>query len=117
MFTHPALLRELNLISELLRRSGEGQWSQRVVQASDGLRKTGWTEAGLGLLRDLERGEPGLHQVSFGAEHHRYVGGQAGAALANERLERHRRRLRELMELPTREFQAGPRPKSPDLLP
>ena len=80
VFTHPALLRELNLISELLRRSGEGQWSQRIVQASDGLRKTGWTAAGLSLIRYLEQGEPGLHQVSFGVEHHRYVGGQAGAA-------------------------------------
>ena len=117
VFTHPALLRELNQISELLRRSGEGQWAQKVVQASEALRKTGWTEAGLGLIRGLEQGEPGLHQVSFGAEHHRFLGGAAGVAPANERLERHRRKLKDLMELPTREIQAGPRAKSPDLPP
>ncbi|HTB21148.1 MAG TPA: hypothetical protein VK914_00425 [bacterium] len=115
MFTHPALLRELNQIADLLRRSGEGQWAQRVVQASDGLRKTGWTAPGLALVRDLEKGEPGLHQISFGTEHLRQLGSLAGLALANERLERHRLRLKELMELPTREVQTGPRPKSPDL--
>ena len=117
MFTHPALLRELTLVSELLRRGGEAQWSRRVIQAADSLRKSGWTEAGAQVIRDLKRGEPGLHQVSFGTEHLRYVGGEAGVAAANARLERHRIRLEELMALPTREAQQGPRLRSPDLGP
>jgi hypothetical protein len=117
MFTHPALLRELNLISDLLRRGGEGQWSRRIVQAADGLRKAGWTPAGAELIRDLRRGEPGLMQLSFGAEHLRFVGGAAGLAKANERLDLHRRKLEDLMALPTRQAQPGPRPKSPDLAP
>ncbi len=117
MFTHPALLRELTLTSELLRRSGEGAWARRVTQAADGLRRSGWTDEGLRLVKDLQRGEPGLHQVSFGAEHLRQAGGEAGVAQANARLERHRRKLAELIELPTREAPAGPRQRSPDLAP
>jgi hypothetical protein len=117
MFTHPALLRELNLTAELLRRSGETQWSRRINQAADGLRKMGWTAQGIELIRDLQRGQGGLNQVNFGAEHHRQLGGEAGAARANQSLERHRLKLEQLMELPTRTAPEGARPKSPDLIP
>jgi|GEM_PF-4777128 len=117
MFTHPALLRELNVVSDLLRRSGEGRLSQKIVQASDGLRKLGWTAAGMALMRDLQQGQPGLNQLSFGLEHHRCLGGELGAAQANERLEQHRRKLEQLMELPVRQTPLGLRQKSPDLFP
>ena len=114
LFTHPALLRELTLLAELLRRSGEGEWSRRTVQAADGLRKSGWTAAGGASARALFAGG-GLHTVSFGAEHHRWVGGEAGARSANDRLQRHRQRVLELMEHPVHAAEEGPRKRSPDL--
>ena len=115
MFTHPALLRELTLLAELLRRNGEAEWSRRTVQAADGVRKAGWTAAGGASVRALFGGEGSLHSVSFGAEHHRWVGGEAGAHRANERLQRHRQRVLELMEHPFHAVEEGPRKRSPDL--
>jgi hypothetical protein len=117
MFTHPALLRELNLIADLLRRGGEGLWSRRVTQAADGLRKSGWTAEGQALVRELYRGEPGLGQFSFGAEHLRPIGGPGPLEKANASLARHRLKLEDLMALPVKAAQTGPRPKSPDLGP
>ena len=115
MFTHPALLRELTLMAELLRRSGEAEWSRRTVQATDGVRKAGWTAMGAGHVRALFGGERSLHSVSFGAEHHRWVGGEPGVHKANDRLERHRLRVLELMEHPVQAPEEGPRKRSPDL--
>jgi hypothetical protein len=117
MFTHPALLRELVLTADVLRRNGEAEWARRVVQASDDLRRTGWTDSGLKVLRGLSEGERGLNQVSFGAEHLRAAGGPEAISKANERLERHRRKIEDLASLPVRAQQAGPRPRSPDLEP
>lgn len=103
MFSHPALLRELNLLSDFLRRSGEAQWSRRIAQASDELRRGGWTPAGAALIRDLGRGEGGLDKLVFGREHLRFLGGEAGLGKAERQLDLHRRNLERLLELPTRE--------------
>jgi hypothetical protein len=115
MFTHPALLRELTLMADLLRRSGEAEWSRRAVQAADGVRKAGWTEAGAAHARGLFAGDRSLHSVSFGAEHHRWVGGEPGVHRANDRLERHRLKLLDLMNHPVQAPEEGPRKRSPDL--
>jgi len=115
MFTHPSLLRELTLLAELLRRSGEAEWSRRAVQAADGVRKAGWTEAGAGHVRALFGGDRNLHSVSFGVEHHRWVGGEPGAHRANDRLERHRLRVLDLMAHPVHSPADGRRLRSPDL--
>jgi hypothetical protein len=115
MFTHPALLRELTLMAELLRRSGEAEWSRRTVGAADAMRKAGWTEAGAAHARSLFVGDRNLHSVSFGAEHHRWVGGEPGVHRANERLERHRLRVLDLMTHPVQAPVEGPRKRSPDL--
>jgi hypothetical protein len=116
MFTHPALLREMTLLADFLRRSGAGEWSRIVVQTADSVRKTGWTDEGHKRVQSLFSGDTGLHQVSFGVEHHRQVGGEAGAAKANARLERFRMKLSELAAQPTVAAVQGPRPKSPDLI-
>lgn len=115
MFTHPALLRELTMTAEHLRRNGEAEWSRKVVLSTEGLRKHGWTEAGKRHYRELFDGRPSLDHVRFGPEHHRLTGGEAGAEQANARLEKHRLKLAELAALPVRAAQAGPRQRSPDL--
>jgi hypothetical protein len=117
MFTHPALLRQLNLCSELLRRGGEGAWARRVVQAADAIRKSGWTEAGQLILQGLFDGEPGFEALSFGAEHSSRLGGPDGITLANEKLSAQRAQLRELGRHPVKDAPdpAQPRRRSPDL--
>jgi hypothetical protein len=115
MFTHPALLRELTLTAEHLRRNGETEWSRRVVQSTEGLRKHGWTDEGQRHYRELFTGRPSLDQVRFGPEHHRLTGGEDGAERANVRLEKHRLKLAELAALPVRAPQPGRRQRSPDL--
>lgn len=117
MFTHPALLREMNLVAEHLRKHGEADWSRRVVLSADALRKCGWTAEGLRHFRELFDGSPSLNGVRFGPEHHRQTGGEAGAERANARLERYRLKLAELGALPVRSAPAGPRLRSPDLAP
>lgn len=117
MFTHPALLREMTLTAEHLRRNGEAEWSRRVVQSTDALRKCGWTPEGLRHFRRLFDESPNLNGVRFGPEHQRQTGGEAGAERANLRLEKHRLKLAELGALPVRSAPTGPRPKSPDLAP
>jgi hypothetical protein len=117
MFSHPALLRELTLTAEHLRRHGEGQWSRRVVESTEALRKSGWTQQGLQAFRALFDGSPSLNQVRFGPEHQRLTGGEAGAERANQRLERHRLKLAELGALPVRPAPTGLRQRSPDLAP
>jgi hypothetical protein len=115
MFTHPALLRELTLTAEHLRRYGETEWSRRVVQTAERLRRVGWTEEGRRVLRELFDGSPSLHGVRFGPEHARHTGGEEGAERANRRLELHRLKLAELGSLPTHGAPLGPRRRSPDL--
>lgn len=117
MFTHPALLRELQLTAEHLRRNGESEWSRRVVLTTEALRKTGWTAAGLGHVREIFDGSPNLNQVRFGPEHQRKTGGEAEAERANQRLEKHRLKLAELAALPVRQAPTGQRQRSPDLAP
>jgi hypothetical protein len=115
MFTHPSLLREMTLLAEFLRRSGEGDWARRVIQAADAIRKSGWTEQGGAHLQSLFKGEPSLFHVSFGAEHARWL--PAGELdRANQRLERHRLKLADLGTQPhIQPPAAGPRQRSPDL--
>lgn len=115
MFTHPSLLRELTLLADFLRRSGEPEWARRTVQAADGVRKAGWTRAGAAHVAALFAGERSLHSVSFGVEHHRWVGGEAGVHRANERLEQLRRRVLDLASHPSSEPEPGPKKRSPDL--
>ena len=116
MFTHPALLREMNALADFLRRHGEADWSRRVIVAADGIRKSGWTEAGLRHAQALFKGEPNIYQVSFGEEHARWLAA-GDAARANERLEQLRLRVLELAEQPVVAAEAGPRLRSPDLAP
>jgi hypothetical protein len=116
MFTHPALLRELTLLADFLRRNGEAEWSRRVVQAADGVRKAGWTADGHQRVQALFAGDRNLHSVSFGAEHHRWVGGESGVHRANDRLDQHRRKVQDLSTHPVHQAPAqGPRQRSPDL--
>ncbi len=117
MFTHPALLRELNFLSEHLRRSGEADWSRRVVQVADRIRKSGWTEAGAAHARSLFTGEPNLYQVSFGAEHARRLTAETDAQKANQKLDRHRDRVLDPGTQPLVAAETGPRLRSPDLEP
>jgi hypothetical protein len=116
MFTHPALLREMTLLADFLRRNGEAEWSRRVVLAADGVRKAGWTKDGLGRVQSLFAGDRNLHSVTFGFEHHRWVGGETGVHRANDRLEQLRRKVRDLSAHPVQDAPAqGPRKRSPDL--
>ncbi|MGH7441327.1 MAG: hypothetical protein ACREKE_01500 [bacterium] len=108
MFSHPALLRELNQFADFLRRSGEAQWSRRILQASDELRRHGWTEAGAAPIRALQRGESGLDKLVFGEEHRRFLGSVAGFQRATEQLDAHRARLERLLELPTKVLASAP---------
>ena len=117
MFTHPALLRELTLLADHLRRSGESAWSRRVVVVADAIRKSGWTEAGALHAQSLFRGEPNLYQVSFGAEHARWLSAVNTAQHANEKLEQLRMRVLELAAQPLVAAETGPRERSPDLAP
>ena len=117
MFSHPALLRELNLTAEHLRRHGEAEWSRRVLLSAESVRKSGWTEEGWRHFRALFDGDPSLNQARFGPEHLRHTGDEAGIDKANQRLERHRLKLAELGALPTRPKAVGPRQRSPDLVP
>lgn len=117
MFTHPALLRQLQMTAETLRRAGETAWSRRLVQVADTVRKSGWTELGRESLLALFEGQGTLDSVTFGAEHARRLSGRQDLEQANERLSLHRQKLRELGQLPTRQpLSAGaPRKRSPDL--
>ncbi len=117
MFTHPALLRELTLLADFLRRSGEVDCSRRVIMAADRIRKTGWTEAGSAHALGLFRGEASLYHVNFGSEHSRWLGGPLEAQKANERLEQLRLRVMELAAQPLVAAETGNRPRSPDLPP
>ena len=117
MFTHPALLRELNQLSDHLRKCGEADWSRRVVQAADRIRKTGWTEAGAVHARSLFTGDPNLYNVSFGVEHERWLTAAMDAQKANQKLELHRDRVLELATQPLVAAETGPRLRSPDLEP
>jgi hypothetical protein len=117
MFTHPALLRQLTLAADHLRKGGEAAWARRLVGAADAVRKLGWTDAALGPIHELFKAEPGLDSVSFGAEHERRVGGPQGAAEANARLSEMRIKIKELALHPVK---GAPdpevrRPRSPDL--
>lgn len=96
MFTHPALLRELNQVAELLRREGEPEWARRVVQGTEALRKAGWTEEGRRHVQGLFEGRPSLADLPLGE---------------------HRLKLAELTALPVRTAPSGPRRRSPDLAP
>ena len=116
MFTHPALLRELTLLADFLRRSGESDWSRRVVVVADAIRKTGWTEAGAAHAQSLFKGEPNIYQVTFGAEHARFLGNSTGLQ-ATERLEKMRLRVLDLAAQPLVATETGPRLRSPDLPP
>jgi hypothetical protein len=117
MFTHPSLLRELTLLADFLRRSGEHEWSRRVVTVADKIRKTGWTDAGAGHVDSLFRGEPNLYQVTFGAEHARWLSTEADLAKAKDRLEQLRLKVQDLATQPLVAAETGPRPRSPDLPP
>lgn len=117
MFTHPALLRQLTLTADHLRRGGEAAWARRVVQTADALRKLGWTEMATQRFLELYEGEPRFESVSFGAEHERRLGGPLGVQEANVRLTELRVTLKELATHPT---QQAPDPevtraRSPDL--
>jgi hypothetical protein len=116
MFTHPALLRELTMLADFLRRSGESDWSRRVVVVADAIRKSGWTEAGAAHAQTLFKGEPNIYQVSFGAEHARFLGASTGLQ-ANARLEQLRLKVLELAAQPLVAAPSGPRQRSPDLPP
>ena len=117
MFTHPALLRELTLLADFLRRSGESEWSRKVVGVADKIRKTGWTEAGAGHVQSLFRGEPNLYHVTFGAEHARWLSTAADLAKAQGRLEQLRLKVQDLATQPLVAAESGERPRSPDLPP
>lgn len=116
MFTHPALLREMTVTAEFLRRGGEVEWARRVVGAADQVRRLGWTEAGHQALRSLWDSDPSIESVTFGAEHERHLGGPVQSAQANERLSRHRAKLTDLAQQRLAQSPApGPRLRSPDL--
>jgi hypothetical protein len=117
VFTHPALLREMTLLADFLRRSGEHDWSRKVVAAADRIRKSGWTEAGAGHVDGLFRGEPNLYQVTFGAEHARWLSSPADLAKAQARLEQLRLKVQDLATQPLVAAESGARPRSPDLPP
>jgi hypothetical protein len=117
MFTHPALLRQLTLTADHLRRGGEGAWARRVVQTADALRKLGWTDLARQRFMDLYDEEPRFDSVSFGAEHERKLGGPLGVTEANIRLSDLRVKLKELATHPTQK-EPDPdlvRARSPDL--
>jgi len=63
----------------------------------------------------LFAGDRNLHSVSFGAEHHRWVGGESGVHRANDRLEQLRRKVQDLSAHPVQAPEQGPRKRSPDL--
>ncbi|MES2201218.1 MAG: hypothetical protein V4498_03100 [candidate division FCPU426 bacterium] len=117
MFNHPALLRQLNLCAEQLRRAGESDWSRRVLAAGDQVRRSGWTETGKVAVDLLFSADPGLDSVLFGAEHERRLGGPVGVADANGRMSELRDRLKQLAAYPLRQALApgAPRQRSPDL--
>ena len=117
MFTHPALLRELTLLADFLRRSGESEWSRKVVTVADRVRKSGWTEAGAAHVQGLFRGDPNLYQVTFGAEHARWLSTAADLAKAQDRLEQLRLKVQDLAAQPLVAAESGARPRSPDLPP
>lgn len=117
MFTHPALLRQLTMTADHLRRGGETAWSRRVVLAADTIRKMGWTDAAVRSFAGLFETDPGLDAVNFGAEHERRLGGPHGVDDANRRLSELRIKIKELATHPTRESPDPEvrRPRSPDL--
>jgi hypothetical protein len=117
MFTHPALLRQLTVMADLVRKSGEGAWARRILSAGDRIRKLGWCAAAKSELQALFDGEPKLESLNFGSEHERRLGGASGCSSSNTRLMEMRNGLRELMNLPLREAPdaTAVRAKSPDL--
>ncbi len=101
MFSHPALLRELRLLGDFLRSSGEARRARRVAALGDELPRMGWTAAAAAAARSaLFDGEDSLDRLSFGVEHHRFVGGEDGCLRARRELERRRRAVREWLDLP-----------------
>jgi plasmid stabilization system protein ParE len=117
MFTHPALLRQLTLCADHLRRGGETAWARRVVQAADSMRKLGWTDAARAHYGQLFEGEAHLDTVGFGSEHERRLGGPQGVAEANARLAELKSKIKELASHPTKEAPDPElrRQRSPDL--
>jgi hypothetical protein len=117
MFTHPALLRQLTLTADHLRRGGETAWARRVVSTADELRKLGWTDAARAHFLQLYETDPGLDAAGFGTEHERRLGGPQGVAEANLRLSELRAALKELAMHPTKDAPDPElrRPRSPDL--
>ncbi len=117
MFNHPALLRQLNLCAEELRRGGETAWARRLVVAADLVRRSGWCDTGKAAVDALFSVEPGLDSVMLGAEHERRLGGPVGVADANIRISELRNKLKELAAAPLRQAPppGAPRQRSPDL--
>ena len=118
MFTHPSLLRSLLLTSDFLRRSGEARWARDLKALGDRIRKWGWTQDSKADLDAVFTAEPSLWRVSFGAEHERWLHGEKGVRLANEKLADMCAELRELSQVPLVDpASSGPRKRSPDLEP
>ena len=115
MFTHPALLRELNTIAELLRLGGETERARTVVQAADLLRRSGWTPAGAQAIKHLRATQEAFSQTGFGAGHARWS--PVDLERMSDRLRRHWDRSTELASLPTEAMPVGLRQRSPDLGP
>lgn len=117
MFTHPALLRQLNQVTELLRKAGEGEQARRMAQAAEALRRQGWTAPALEALKGALHAHPPFDAFSFCDLHERRLGSPDAVLEANSRLREARARLKEHMELPLRQPLPpdAPRPRSPDL--
>jgi hypothetical protein len=102
MFTHPALLRQVNLTVEFLRRCGEGTWARRLSLEGDAIRKSGWTEAARGRFLKLFGGDGSLNQLTLGDEHQRRLAGMGLEAWeANRMLAAFRQNLSDLSQEPT----------------
>ena len=115
MYSHPALLRELTLCADLLRRSGEAAWARVLLQTTDRLRKSGWTEAGRQVVLELFEQDPGIEAVSFGSEHGRWLKGPAAVEAANTALRARLDHIKALGAEPRVLPEPGPRKRSPDL--
>ena len=106
------------MTADFLRSCGEKEWARTVVQAADGLRKQGWTDAGKGAVEKIFCSDPSLGSVTFGTEHGRWLGGETGQEEANKKFSILCQKIRDLMTLDTRELPAiQDRKRSPDLIP
>src|SRR3954470_9898223 len=118
MFTHPALLRKINMTAEFLRNCGEGEWARRLTAAAERVRKSGWTDEAGKLFQALFSGEPSLHQLTLGAERRTRLDSMGlDTEAANLRLSKLREQLAELAQTPTvpeRNPEVKPK-RSPDL--